>query len=206
MHHLSRFMTAGQQLVFSVPDMQVWLEKKYTNCINFEHTFFLTEPYVEYLLAKHGFRILNQSRFQQGHSIFYATERDPSVQPVALPPGLYEKNRQTYEAFVSYHADLIEEINRKLAATDQPAYLFGAHVFAQYLIAFGLHSEKIIALLDNDANKQGKRLYGTSLQVLPPQVLRDVHRPVVILKAGVYTEEIKQDILYHISDDVTFIE
>jgi hypothetical protein len=186
--------------------MQVWLDRKYTNCINFEHTVFLTEPYVEYLLAKHGCRLLNKEHFRDGHSIFYATVRDPSVKPVALPPGLYETNKQLYLNYVRYHEELITDLNGRMSQSTQPIYLFGAHVFAQYLIAFGLDTNRIISLLDNDPKKQGKRLYGTSLIVQSPKVLREVERPIVILKAGVYNQEIKEDILQNINKAVTFLE
>ena len=85
-------------------------------------------------------------------------------------------------------------------------YLYGAHIFAQYLIEFGLDTNRIVNLLDNDPNKQGKRLYGTSLKVKSPKALRAVKNPIVILKAGVYNQEIKDDILGNINSAVTFLE
>jgi Methyltransferase domain len=206
MRHLSGFMVSGQHLIFSLPNMQVWLDRKYTNCINFEHTVFLTEPYIEYLLAMHGYRLLNKEYFRDGHSIFYATVRDSSVMPLALPINLYEKNKQLYLDYVQYHEELIKDLNDKMRESSRPVYLFGAHVFAQYLIAFGLDTSRIVSLLDNDPKKQGKRLYGTSLAVLSPKVLVEVENPVVILKAGVYNQEIKEDILGNINQKVTFLE
>jgi hypothetical protein len=206
MRHLSGFMNSGKNLIFSLPNMQVMLERKYTNCINFEHTVFLTEPYVEYLLAKHGFRLLKKEYFLDDHSIFYATVRDSTVKPVALPEGLYEKNKQLYLEYVTYYKELIKDLNSRIANTNQPIYLFGAHVFAQFLIAFGLETTRIVSLLDNDPKKQGKRLYGTNLNVQSPKALRDVKNPIVILKAGVYNQEIKDDILENINKGVTFFE
>ncbi|EAT59778.1 class I SAM-dependent methyltransferase [Chlorobium ferrooxidans] len=206
MRHLSGFIAEGKHLVFSVPNMQVMLERKYTNCINFEHTVFLTEPYIEYLLAKHGFKLLAKEYFLEDHSIFYATVRDKAVRPITLPPDLYEKNRQLYLDYVNYHRELITDLNSRIAATPNPLYLFGAHIFAQYLIAFGLDTSRIVSLLDNDPQKQGKRLYGTRLTVCSPKVLREVKEPVVILKAGVYNKEIKEDILGNINPDVLFLE
>jgi len=206
MRHLSGFMDAGKHLVFSLPNLQVMLERKYTNCINFEHTVFLTEPYVDSLLAKHGFRLLTKEYFMDDHSIFYAAVRDSSVKPLELPLGLYEKNKQLYLNYVRYHEGLIEELNHKICDATQPVYLFGAHVFAQYLFAFGLDTSRIVSLLDNDPKKQGKRLYGTSLMVQSPKVLRDVANPVVILKAGIYNQEIKEDILQTINPNVVFWE
>ena len=206
MRHLSGFIEPGKHLVFSLPNMQVMLERKYTNCINFEHTVFLTEPYVEYLLAKHGFRVLQKEYFLDDHSIFYATVRDSTVKPVALPDGLYEKNKQLYLEYVTYHKELIKDLNTRMANTKQPIYLFGAHVFAQYLLAFGLDTTRIVSLLDNDPKKQGKRLYGTNLKVQSPKALRDVKDPIVILKAGVYNQEIKNDILLNINPSTIFLD
>lgn len=191
--HIAKFLSEGKHLIFSLPNMEVMLQRKYTNCINFEHTVFLTEPYVEYLLHQHGFRILEKEYFLDDHSIFYACVRDNNVEPTALPKGLYQKNKQTYLEYVRYHEELISELNQKITKLEdsQKLYLFGAHVFAQYLIAFGLDTSRIERILDNDPNKQGKRLYGTSLQVASPNILADVENPVVILKAGAYNEEIK---------------
>lgn len=206
MRHLSGFIAEGKHLVFSVPNMQVMLERKYTNCINFEHTVFLTEPYIEYLLAKHGFKLLAKEYFLEDHSIFYAAVRESLVRPITLPSDLYEKNRQLYLDYVNYHRELITDLNSRIADTAHPVYLFGAHIFAQYLIAFGLDTSRIVSLLDNDPQKQGKRLYGTRLTVYSPKVLRDVKEPMVILKAGVYNKEIKEDILGNINPDVLFLE
>jgi len=206
MSHLAGFMKEGKNLVFSLPNMQVMLERKYTNCINFEHTVLLTEPYVEFLLAKHGFRLLFKEYFMDDHSIFYAAIRDSSVKPVSLPPDLYQKNKKLYLDYVQYHQSLIGDLNKITQSLTTPVYLFGAHVFAQYLIAFGLDTSKIVCLLDNDQKKQGRRLYGTNLIVRSPACLSDVEQPCVILKAGVYNKEIKEDILNNINSNVRFLE
>ena len=208
MEHISGFLPDGKYLLFSLPNMAEMLKRKYTNCINFEHTIFLTEPYIEFLLSKYGFRILEQQYFREDHSIFYACIRDKTVKPSKLPGGLYQQNKATYLNYVSYHDELIKQINLKIhnIGPDQKLYLFGAHVFAQYLIAFGLDVNRIECLLDNDPNKQGKRLYGTNLNVYSPKILKDIHNPIVILKAGVYNCEIKEDILNNINSNCCFFE
>ena len=69
------------------------------------------------------------------------------------------------------------------------AFLFGAHIFSQYLLSFGLDQSKIHGILDNSTLKIGKRLYGTNLTVFNPKVIanEDVG---VILKVGSYRNEI----------------
>lgn len=206
MTNLAGFMSEGKHLVFSLPNLEVMLERKYTNCINFEHTVFLTEPYVEFLLAKHGFRLLTKEYFLEDHSIFYAAVRDKSIEPEELSLELYEKNKQLYLEYLNYHEKLIVGLNSVINNSERPIYLFGAHIFSQYLIEFGLETRKIICLLDNDLGKHNKRLYGTNLVVQSPTILKDVDRPLVILKAGVYNTEIKEAILDEINDGTIFIE
>ena len=140
------------------------------------------------------------------HSIFYAAIRVTSVAPMVLSSTLYGNNKALYLNYVAYHEQLIKDLNQRLSAVKRPVYLFGAHVFAQYLIGFGLDSSRIACLLDNDPNKQGRRLYGTGLMVQSPAVLKDLENPYVILKAGVYNQEIKKDILENINPAVDFLE
>ena len=207
-NHISNFLEEGQKLIFSLPNMEEMLKRKYTNCINFEHTVFITEPYVDHLLSKHGFKQVAKQYFKDDHSIFYAYVKDSSIETIELPSGLYEYNKKLYLDFVDYHQNLIKDLNEKIdkVKNDQPIYLFGAHVFAQYLIEFGLDTSRIVSLLDNDPNKHGKRLYGTNLIVQSPEVLRATKCPIIILKAGVYNDEIKHDILESINSLATFLE
>lgn len=206
MQQLEHFLPVGKRMIFSVPNLFAWLGKKYTNCINFEHTVFLTEPYIDFLLARHGFKLLIKEYVMGDHSIFYAAERASDVPPVALPPDLYQVNKQLFLDYVRYHEQLILDLNRQISAAPGPVFLFGAHVFAQYLIAFGLDTGRITAILDNDSRKQDKRLYGTHLVVQSPKVLKDIAQPTVILKAGIYNDEIRRDILQNIHAGCVFLE
>ena len=83
--------------------------------------------------------------------------------------------------------------------------MFGAHVFAQYLINFGLKTKKIIHILDNDKKKQNKRFYGSEFIVKSPKILSKYDNPLVILKAGTFIKEIKSDILNNINPRTQFI-
>ena len=205
--HISNFLEEGQKLIFSIPNLEEMLKRKYTNCINFEHTVFITEPYIDYLLSKHGFRQVAKKYFKDDHSIFYAYIKDTKTETIELPTRLYERNKKLYLDFVDYHKKLIIDLNETIKKVDpeQSIYLFGAHVFAQYLIELGLDTGRIVCLLDNDINKQGKRLYGTNMMVKSPKVLADVKNPIIILKAGVYDDEVKRDILENINKNAKFL-
>jgi hypothetical protein len=197
-------MNDGDLLIFTLPNMQVMLENNYTNCINFEHTIYFTEPYVEYFLSKHNFELIEKQYFKTDHSIFYCAVKTNKTSP-NLPEGLYEKNKITFQKYINNHLSDADNINRILNKTNIPVYLFGAHVFSQYLISFGLNTSKITCLLDNDTKKENKRLYGTSLISKNPKILKDISKALVILRAGIYNDEIKKDILENINPNITFI-
>ena len=61
-----------------------------------------------------------------------------------------------------------------------------------------------MGILDNDLNKHKKRLYGTNMIVDSPRKLKNVIEPIVILKAGIYNNEIKKDILENINPNTVF--
>ena len=100
---------------------------------------------------------------------------------------------------------MIKLINKKIDKTEKPIFLFGAHVFAQYLINFGLKTKKIIYILDNDKKKQNKRFYGSKFIVKSPKILSNYNNPLVILKVGTFKNEIKKDILKNINSKTSFI-
>ena len=100
---------------------------------------------------------------------------------------------------------MVERFNSQIAAASGPVYLFGAHVFTQYLIAFGLDTTKVLAVLDNDPSKRDKRLYGTGLIVVAPTELSRHKNPFVVLKAGIYDEEVRDDILQNYNPNTSFI-
>lgn len=189
------------RLIFSLPNMQKWLSNKFTNTLNYEHTIFLNEPVIEYLLHKNGFKIL-QKRYFKEHSIFFACEKVinracVSESQITLK-SQYTQNKAMIGEFLDFYRRKILDLNAILESTTKPVYLFGAHLFSQFLLYNGLQSAKIISILDNNKAKQGKRLYGTRFLVQSPQILRDKNA-LLILNAGAYTDEIKSDILENIN-------
>ena len=98
---LGDFIPIGKYHLFSIPDLMLWLKNKFTNCLNFEHTYFVIEPYVEYLLAINGFKVLKKEKFLD-HSLFYATQKVDKKVNFELP-NLYEQNKQLFDQFVQYH-------------------------------------------------------------------------------------------------------
>ena len=189
---------------FIVPDLQVTFEKKYTNAINFEHNFFITEPYIDTILHNNNFEII-EKEYYLDHSIIYITKYiEKEIIPQSFP-NLYDKYYQLAIDFKNYHETIINDFNNKLDNYDGKVYLFGGHIFSQYLIKFGLKTDKIKCILDNSEEKNKCRLYGTILIIEYPEIIKDNEKCAVILKVATYQDEIKKQ-LYEINKDVVIFE
>jgi ubiquinone/menaquinone biosynthesis C-methylase UbiE len=189
---ISKFLSVNGLHIFSFPNLWEWLSRKYLNCLNFEHTTFLTENYVDVALKRTGFELIKKYKFRDDHSIFYLTKFSGKKHDVNYP-NLYEKNKKMYLDYIQYYSEFVKTINSKLENMPQKIYLFGAHIFSQYLLAFGLDQSKLSGILDNSKLKIGKRLYGTNLQVFDPEIIAN-DNVGIILKVGAYRNEIIQQL------------
>jgi hypothetical protein len=203
---LANFRNGGVRHLFAVPNIKSWFGRKYTNALNFEHTVFITEEYIDYLLGKHGLRVERKQHYGDEHSIFYDVVRRSNQSYQDQPPGLYASHKSMFLDYIRYHEELIDSINQQMQAEGGDIFLFGAHVFSQYLLAFGLDTSRIVCILDNNPLKHNYRLYGTDMMVRSPEVLRGLQNPRVILKAGSHTEEIRRGILGNINSSTRFLE
>ena len=179
----------GDYHYISIPNMKHWLDNGFTNTLSFEHTFYVDENVLTTLLYKSGFRIID--KIVSEHSIFV---RAVKITSKTINPNIdFTYVKKVFDNYItSLEAD-VKNINEQII--DRPFYLFGGHIFAQSLINMGLKSSQIVCILDNDPQKQGKRLYGTNCIVQSPKCLKDVKNPLVVLRGGSYSKEIKDSIL-----------
>jgi SAM-dependent methyltransferase len=198
------FLPLGGKFIFGYPNLEYLFSNKFTNAINFEHTFLMTEYFVDYLLAESGFKILSKNNYEN-HSHFYCVEKVDFLKNSIILENKYDYYKKMFNDFINHHLELVKELNDKINETDNPVFLFGAHIFSQYLLSFGLNGSKIRNILDNSQIKQGKRLYGTNIKVLSPSILSNYKEPIVILKAGLYNKEIMDDIWQNINKKTIFI-
>ena len=195
----------GGKFIFGYPNLEFLFQNKFTNAINFEHTMLMTDYFVDYFLKKCGFEIELKINYQN-HSHFYCvSKKEYLIEDYVQLKSKYEHYKNMFNSFIKYHEKLVIELNQEIKNKQSKIFLFGAHIFSQYLFSFGLDPNSIECILDNSPLKQGKRLYGTDLKVFSPQILKDEHAPIVILKAGLYNDEIKQDILNNINSKTIFI-
>jgi len=168
--------------IFSIPNLFQYLKNKYSNSLNFEHTYFLTEYYTDYLLNKHGFEILDKQKYDD-HSIFYATKKSNSGKKTILT-NQFEEYKKMYLQMMDFYDSEVNKLNELIYNFEGKVYLFGAHIFSQFLLFRGLNNNKIERYIDNSLNKENKRLYGTEMMVANPTILSNMTNAAVILKAG----------------------
>jgi len=187
-------LKSNGKIIFSIPNLGKMLELKYTNIINFEHTFLLTDYFVRYILENTGFNIIESELYLDDHSIFYVAQKDSKVQTTTLE-NQFKFNSKLFQDYIDFHLSLVSKINNIIDLTSSNVYLYGGHAMSQFLISFGIDTSKIIYILDNDSSKWDKRLNGTNLFVKSPQAISNISNPIVILRAGAFQNEIKQQLI-----------
>jgi hypothetical protein len=174
------------------------------NSLNFEHTYLLDPRQAEFFLINLGFSIIKKKKYLD-HSYFYQVVKDRNILPGQETFPNIQKLSQEFLEMVSSLKDFALKANNIIDLQTGPVYLFGAHIFAQSLLFFGLQSMKVSGILDNSVEKQDKRLYGTKLNVYDPSIISKDVCPVVVLNASHYQDEIKQQLL-SLNSNVVIIE
>jgi hypothetical protein len=188
------------KLLVSIPDLCSWMQTGSPNALNFEHSTLLSETHFDELLANTNFSILKKSYYGPNHSIIYLLEKlDRNLLPTStFLSDQYEFHNNLFRAYVSSFAitarDICSQINDLNPSGSRQTFLFGAHLFSQFLIASGLDVNLFDGVLDNNCAKHGRRLYGSTLITSSPNTLSQINDPIVVIKAGVYTHEISSEI------------
>jgi len=200
---VSMFIKPGNKMVFGFPNLKLFLERKYTNAINFEHTLFLTEYFVDYFLLKNKFSILDKTYYKE--HIFYTAQKEEYSEDNINFENKSVEYKRIFDNFIGYHKQLVNNLNNKISLFDGPVYVFGAHIFSQYLFEFGLEKSKIKGILDNSELKKGKRLYGYPFLVYDPETIRELKTVAVVLKVGQFRDEILKQLI-SINPNVKILE
>lgn len=206
LENVTRFIRINGKMIFSLPDMKPMLEKYMTSILNFEHTFLITEEYLDFILSKNGFSIDKKQHYGNGHSLIYVTTYTGHPQHVRLPDDMYSLNKNTILDYILYHQKIVASWNERIEQETRSCYLFGAHMTTQFFVAYGLKIDKIQAILDNDTYKIGKRVGGIEKEICSPTCLKGLKEAVIILPNSPYSQEIKADILENINPNVEFLE
>lgn len=195
--HLKKFhdiLPYGGRLIFSVPNIENGIIDKFTNSLNFEHSFYIEEDNINYMIKKCGFKLIDITHFSK-HNMFVVYEKTKEHLSIAIPNN-YEKNEHIFFNFIEHHKKNIQYLNEQIELyKDYDKYLFGCHIFSQFLITMGLNVDNFKGILDDDTSKQNNRLYGTKLMTFPSEIISNSPKSFIILQAGVYSKEIAEKLL-----------
>lgn len=189
---ISYVQEPGDRMIFSYPNMDKMLLNNDLNFMNFEHTTYLPLEYVKYLLARNQYKILKVEYFEE-HSVFIAAEKNPS--PISeFAEYQISKEIIMFEKYFNTLEEKVANLNALLRRSKKPNFIFGGHIFTQFLIAAGLESKNLKYCLDNAKHKQNKRLSGTNLIVKSPEEAISSDCLIVGCVAG-YGTEIKEQLM-----------
>ncbi len=201
--NMGKLLSNGAHMAIAVPLIDKMLEDNFTNAMNFEHTYMASYELIEEMLKAAGFTIIDNRKFSPYISFIVAKKTSATTTNTSR---IYPNQLEILDNFIKYHLEEVKRIKENIwNYSRENTFIFGAHIFTQYLIKFGLDEGLFSNILDNDDRKIGNRLYGTDLIVKSPKILKDIENPMVVLKAAQYTEEIKKDILENINPNTKFI-
>jgi hypothetical protein len=199
---IAKYMLPGSRMIFSVPAMDIQLAQGIFSTLNFEHSYHLSKWAIHELLLSTGFSVIHAEKFAD-HSIFFACERTDIVVDKPSSVTISESKKLVLEA-LAIQRERVTHIAEALSGFDGPVYLFGAHIFSQYLLEFGLAEDLFSGVLDNSKIKAGNRMYGTDLPIIHPDGIRKDKRVMVVLHTGTYDSEIRQGLRNKLGENVVF--
>lgn len=171
-----------KNVFISVPHFARWLEKNLTVSILFnQHTFYFEADDIERLFGLHGFNAVRTDVFGE-HSLFFHFQRG-DTQPTAIQRSLKE---DTLLQHFAVKASRIRALN-----FTTPAYIMPSFYIGQLIHHYLPDKTLIRGFLDNDANKVGKRLYGTDLLTYGPSILATSECKQVLLCRTPYFDEMR---------------
>jgi len=179
-------------MFMSVPNMEYLLnnKKQIASILHFEHTFYLNDEIITYLLNKNGFSIELKENYEN-HSIFYKIKKtDKSIKNIKLK--ISSKFNNTWNKTL-INIQNINNILKNINHTN--IYIYGAHVNTQFYLYNGIDINKIKGIIDNSKSKKNKILYGTNKMVNSPDSIENMDECIVICShTGVYYNEISQQL------------
>lgn len=192
------------EMYVSFPNFHGLIESGSLNSLNFEHTYLLDMNHAELIFQNAGFSILESSNYLD-HSYFYRLKKVSKEVNKSQKFSNVSSQSQKFLEMVLGLKKFVESANLEIANHVGPIYIFGAHIFTQALLTFGLDQSKILGILDNSIGKQNKRLYGTNFRVFSPLEIKNQDNVIVILKASHYQEEIRSQLKY-LNNQIAILE
>lgn len=177
-------------VVMSLPNMDEMARNCDFNMLMFEHTTFLPHKEVLNVMNFAGFELTEKVNFE-GHSYFFVFRKVQLAYSGTFKSIVTaDEFSAIAKAFRHELASFTKAANSLICFSERPAFIFGAHIFAQYLAATGLAVDRLTACVDNNPNKWGERLYGSSLTVIGPHELPEKVPINILVPLASYEREV----------------
>jgi hypothetical protein len=186
-------MKRNSKMYISYPNIEQLIKTGGTNSLNFEHTYFLTPTQLRVVCSNLGLELTRETEFRKHSFLWELTKSQKPTNQMEIPN--IRVKSETFKELWESLSSFVNDCNEILKQKNVPTYIFGAHVFSQGLVSLGLQVKLIDGVLDNAKDKQGKRLYGTNLQVLNPIHIINMPTVRVILRTSHYQQEIKNQLI-----------
>jgi len=188
--NIRKFIHNKSKIYISVPYIENQLKELFLNAMMFEHTFYINDHYIELCCRNAGFSVEKIESFSEYNSIYVLAP----IENEEYFRMEFDKNyaKEVFLEFIKNVRNDTKNINKKIK--NKKIYVFGGHVFTQYLLNFGLCQKNIKCILDNDPDKQNYLLYGTDLEIKSPEIISTEEDPIVLLRVAQYKQEIEQQL------------
>ncbi len=183
----------GGKLVTACPNILKSLENLHLNAFTTDHLNYYTPDTLSDLALRHGFRQNDFFQYQD-HGMYMRFEKVEQPQPV----GKLGDSKQTLSilfVFSAYDAKIRAYAKHIDSTLKSDFYLFGGHGLTISFLRYLADPSRVIAILDNEPTKKGRRLAGTEFYVRHPSIIGEITEPVVLVYMGAYTTEICQQLL-----------
>lgn len=189
-------------IFISVPWMEMLLEDKSISILHIEHTFYIYASHLKFILESSGFNVTSMCTFNK-HSIFIKAERNASKHDISSV-----KHEETLE--LRNYFKLRTNMLHSHKISKQTILAPGGH-FASIFYNYLSKEERmnIVCCIDNDPQKQNKRLYGTDCMMLSLGKAYELYienkeeELDIIIISCPYQEEIKKQIIETLGNSKT---
>ena len=178
-------------MIMSVPNIKEQLKAAHMNALNFEHTYYIDDEYLYMMLSRSSFGLKKVHQYSN-YNNFYICTPLAETELCTIAHTNPKEAKKIFTHFTDVIREDVKNLNKRIS--NNPYYSFGAHIFNQYMICSGLNEKNLIAVLDNDPAKIGKKLAGTNIPVISPSELRNTSSPKVILRAAQFNSEIRKQL------------
>jgi 2-polyprenyl-3-methyl-5-hydroxy-6-metoxy-1,4-benzoquinol methylase len=201
---MSEILTEDGNIFISIPNLHLYSFDILFLGLHFEHTYLINEINMQYLCNSCELEIVNK-QYYKTHSIFYQLKKAKKCENMSL--SLLNEFNLGYKLLllnkIHEMKDMISNIN-SMINNYKSVYIFGCHSNTQAMLYFGLNSQKIKCILDNDSTKWNKKIYGYHLLCNSPEIIKDEKDVIVICNIGPYANEVKKQLI-EINSYIIFI-